>query len=69
MSQEKGLCIKFGGEVPDNRFLSNHTRTADKKKERKPHDLQLISEQKTGQSLKSFGFNNFHLFYILKDNR
>ena len=44
----------------DNRFLSNHTRTTDKKKERGLHNLQLIREQKTGQSF---------LFYILKDNQ
>ena len=51
-----GTFYEFGGEVPDNRFLSNHTRTGDKKKEKGPHNLQLIKEQKTGQSLKSFSF-------------
>ena len=60
LTQEQELCIKFGGEVLDNRFLSNHTRTTDEKKERGPHNLQLIREQKIGQSF---------LFYILKDNQ
>ena len=56
--------IKFGGEVSDNRFLSNHTRTTDKKEERGPHNLQLIREQKTGQSLKIIWFCIIYTYFI-----
>ena len=54
IEKEIGL-ITIGGEDPGIRFLSSHTRTLTK---RRKEDLATFnsSENKTGQSLKSFGF-------------
>ena len=47
VTKDRGIRTshKFGGEVPDNRFPSNHKGKTDDKKERGPHNLQLIRKQ------------------------
>ena len=59
-----GTRHKIGGEVPDIRFLSNHTRKQTKvmkEKERGPCNLQFITKDNY------LVLHNFHLFYILRD--
>ena len=55
---------KIGGEVPDIRFLSNHTRKqmkVMKEKERGSHNLQTHDKDNY------LVLYNFDLFYILRD--
>ena len=54
---------KIGGEVPDIRFLSNHTRKQTKvmkEKQRGPHNLQIHHKDNY------LVLYDFHLFYIFK---
>ena len=59
-----GTQHKISGEVPDIRFLSNHTRKQMKVMEERKEDLTTLKFITKDNYLVLY---NFHLFYILRD--